>query len=230
MMPFCCECGTQVDIGDRFCSNCGSMQLQRAGERVIQKRGHYNHVHVNREGRSLFGTTAKLLMVVFLIFISLFVYSNYFFPKPDKVVENLFISLNRLDINTAVSCLDPTIEKAYIATGNITGGLLGINLVDVMGLMPIMPYLSDLSGHELEQINFQVEVKSVEINGQKVGGFFDNLLFMLNHFVNIYGDEAIVYVEVYEPGANMRDDIAFQLEHFNNYGWRIMNAYPASTD
>ncbi len=227
-MPFCFKCGGEVDGRDRFCTNCGSAQQHAAGETVNQRNVHYSYN--NRQGTNFFGPTFKLLLVVFAAFIFLFIYSTVFVTKPDKVVEDLFSAVDRLDFNSAISCLDPTIEQAYIAVGNITGGLFGVNLADVMELMPIMPHLSDVTGQEFQETNFQVTIKHVEINGQKVDGLFDNLLFMIDSFVDIYGDEAIVYADVHETETNIRGELIFYLRKFSNHGWRIMDVHELNTD
>lgn len=227
-MPFCCKCGEEVDGRDRFCTNCGSMQNHIAEGTVNQRSIHYSYN--NRQSTNIFGPTIKLLLVVFAAFIFLFIYSNFFVTKPDKVVEDLFSSVNRLDFNSAISCLDPTIEQAYIAAGSITGGLFGVNLVDVMELLPIMPHLSDITGQELQETNFQVTIKQVKINGQKVEGVFDNLLFMIDSFIDIYGDEAIVYADVHETETNIRGDLIFYLRKFSNHGWRIMEVHELNAD
>ncbi len=227
-MPFCFKCGEEVDDRDRFCTSCGNAQQHAARETMNQRNIHYSRN--NRQGMNNFGPTLKLLIVVFAVFIFLFIYSNFFVTKPDNVVEDLFSSVNRLDFNSVISCLDPTIEQAYIAAGNITGGLFGVNLVDVMELMPIMPHMSDITGQEFQETNFQVTIKHVEINGQKVDGLFVNLLFVIDSFIDIYGDEAIVYADVHETETNIRGNLIFHLKKFSDYGWRIMDVHELNAD
>lgn len=222
-MPFCCKCGEELNMEDRFCTNCGNMQQHKLEEKVTQKSNRCSYR--SKQDKNSFGPTFKIALVLFGAFMFLTIYSNYYVTKPDNVVEDLFCSLNRLDVNSAISCLDPTIEQAYIAAGNITGGLFGVNLADVMDIVPFMPYLTGLTGQEFQETNFQVTIKSLEIDGQKREGLFDSLLFMIDSFVDVFDDEALVYAEIHETETNIRGELIFYLRKFNNHGWRIVDVH-----
>lgn len=164
------------------------------------------------------------ILIAFIIVFAL--YCTFFVSTPADVVEDYINSINNLDFNTTFSCINPVHERAYKAVGNILTGLLGINLYDLVAIMPILPALVEYCGENFEYPYFHINIISVEIAGNRMDKFSDKIYMKIDGIGNILGDEAKVYAEVVEMNSGMSENIIFSLKQFRHYGWRIMDIEP----
>ena len=58
--------------------------------------------------------------------------------SPHGVVERFIDSYNSKDVNSCISCLDPAIEKAYLASSRITSALIHVEIADIFDLLPVV--------------------------------------------------------------------------------------------
>lgn len=129
-------------------------------------------------------------------------------PRPYDTIEKFVDSYNRKDINSVVSCLDPAIEKAYLATSNILATFIGVQIQDVADLFPALFQI--MQGHSDDKTDYTLGVKELS--------------------TTIDDELAVVEVELTENFTNRSGDVTsntvrtkFHLKMFDDE-WRIVDA------
>lgn len=78
---------------------------------------------------------------------------------PEKTIANLETAMNNMDINGMVDCFDSTLRNAYSAGSELMGGVLGFGYDTAADLLP---FLSELTGEDMDMPQFEIEVLSKE--------------------------------------------------------------------
>jgi hypothetical protein len=101
---------------------------------------------------------AIIAAVVVFIIGALTACLNLFVPAPDETVENFFASVEELDYEKMLGCMDKKTESTIRATLGITGDLLGsftgisLDLEDIMALGPSMAPIVDTPDMGIESV------------------------------------------------------------------------------
>lgn len=222
---FCPSCGEKIAQEGSFCHHCGN-RIQDAISTINRSKNiidaaassvspsvtpqiHQISSAVTNAALQQVGgiarTTVQSKMITTAVFIGvvaagIVLYNMFFVVSPDSVVKKFVNAINGRDYNAAVSYLDPRYEKAYNAISNITGGVFGVGLKDVVDLLLLMP--SSNSKDEIHYENFKIISEEVSDNGARIytsqrGGF--------------YGSDTDETEEL------------FILQNFDEAGWRIID-------
>ena len=84
--------------------------------------------------------------------------------SPRDTVDRFVDSYNRKDINSLMSCLDPTWEKAYCATSNILSGVIGVKIEDVVDLLPALSQIVKATG-DMTDVTLHARELSATVDG-----------------------------------------------------------------
>lgn len=163
------------------------------------------------------GAVVSVLLIV-AILASL--YLSFGVKSPVDVAQKLVEATNELDIKTVVSCLDPKFEKAYYATSNILGKLIGFSVTDIADLLPILRTFS--TSQSKSQSAYTLAIISVEITGQRLQEIEKRLGYRFKGIDNLLGEKATVKAILSESGSNQKLPTTFTFQNFGYSDWRVV--------
>lgn len=226
-MPYCPSCGQPISIGAQFCKSCGEPTRQRptadpqsgAGASSAAS-GSVTHATAatmatavgvgEAAARSASRTVSMALVAALVVSVVGVAYGAYVAYQRNQVVrtvETFITAVDQKDINTLVSCLDPTVERTYKAVGNITAGLVKVNPYDVAELLPALFAGLEAADVGAPEMHMKLlEVKSVEVSGDSAAVVF-----------------SVETTTVDESGERTvsTEDLQARLRRFD-VGWRIV--------
>lgn len=218
---FCTKCGAPVVSGAIFCNACGNkvvsqtlnhinsvnsslmnQMLPNAGPAAVATAAPVAVAAAKTVGTAVSAKILTAIIVTAVIGAGIFLYNMFFMVEPVDIVNKFVQAVNEKDVNTAISCLDPTTEKTYTAASSILSGFIGVEIADVMDLLP---GLLEMSGCP---VDLQMEI--TEVVSQDIEG--DNATVVVN----------IKALATDENGDQTSDggNSVFRLHKFND-GWRI---------
>jgi limonene-1,2-epoxide hydrolase len=86
-----------------------------------------------------------------------------FAVKPIDIIHKFVNAVNEQDYKTMASCIEPKYERFLNAASNVVGAVVGVNMYDMIDLMPVLQEYTDT---ETEQSNLVIS----KINSEKVTG------------------------------------------------------------
>ncbi|MDD3894534.1 MAG: hypothetical protein PHU36_05880 [Syntrophomonadaceae bacterium] len=218
---YCTKCGSPIISGAIFCNVCGNkIESEVFSQANLVNTSPAGQVLPNASaavmatatpiaaGAAKTVSTAVSAKIITAIIISamigagIFLYNMFFVVEPVDIVNKFVQAINEKDVNAAISCMDPTTEKTYTAASSILSGVIGVEITDVMDLLP---GLLEMSG---SPVDLQMEITDV-----------------VSQFIS--GNDATVVVNIKalatdENGIQTPEggQSSFRLHKFND-GWRI---------
>ncbi|MBQ8131859.1 MAG: zinc-ribbon domain-containing protein [Bacilli bacterium] len=212
---YCYKCGKKNKEKATFCEECGTKLFPKEKEEVVEKEV-IKEIEKNDEVVSkAVKTTAKAAgktmkfttkLVVFIgILAAVLIGLNYYFTvkvaSPDQVVRKAVTAMEKNDIKTFVSCTDPKFQNQFNlglgVVGGIINGATGIgldwnNLLDLQSAFGEYIEDDDFPKHECNASDYKI----VEIKGDKLPDFMNDLAKKFPAIGNALGTEAIIEFEV----------------------------------
>jgi hypothetical protein len=148
--------------------------------------------------------TLGVLAAVVLLIAGFFIYKSATAPKPQDIVNKFVDSINTMDINTAVSCMDPKYELIIKGVSGLMSKVAGVDSSELLNSIPVLAEMQGSYGG--------------------VGKFKLNIVRVISE--NINGDNATVRVEMkFEnaDGTSENEEGTIYLKNFSGKGWRITN-------
>lgn len=217
---FCYKCGKKNKESATFCEECGTKLFPKEkeaikeieeGDKVISKTA---KTAVKATGKAMKFTTKLVISLV--IVVAAVIGLNYYFTvkvaSPDQVVKKAVNSLEKNDIKTFVSCTDPKFQKQFDLGLGVVGGIINgatganldwNNLLDLQSAFGEYIDDKDFPKSECNASNYKI----VEIKGDKLPGFINDLAKKVPAIGNVLGTEAIIEFEVDNTDkCNMRKE------------------------
>ena len=223
---FCYKCGKKNKESATFCEECGTKLFPKEkedknekevikeieeGDKVISKTA---KTAVKATGKAMKFTT-KLVISLVIVVVAVIGLNYYFTVKvasPDQVVRKAVNSLEKNDIKTFVSCTDPKFQKQFDLGLGVVGGIINgatganldwNNLLDLQSAFGEYIDDKDFPKSECNASNYKI----VEIKGDKLPGFINDLAKKVPAIGNVLGTEAIIEFEVDNTDkCNMRKE------------------------
>ena len=223
---FCYKCGKKNKSSAAFCEECGTKLFPKEkedkvekevikeieeGDKVVSKAA---KTAVKATGKAMKFTTKLAIFLV--IVVGLAIGLNYYYTvkvaSPDQVVQKAVNALEKNDIKTFVSCTDPKFQNQFNlglgVVGGIINGATGVgldwnNLLDLQSAFGEYINDEDFPKSECNASNYKI----VEIKGDKLPDFINDLAKKVPAIGNALGTEAIIEFEVdNSEKCNMRKD------------------------
>lgn len=218
---FCGKCGASNNPGTRFCGQCGH-PLPAVPGQVNSSPGAVGNPISSIPGAPMMAQSvaagagqvartavnAKILGVVItaaIVTAGIILYNMFFVQKPMDIVEKFIAAINEKDMNTAISCLDPAVEKAYKAGSSILSNFIGgVEITDLVDLGPALMEMMHANG-DATDLQMEVEKVSEQTSGN------DSIIVV-----------KIKAIETNSEGAQNTEEgnSTFKLHKYND-GWRI---------
>jgi hypothetical protein len=111
-------------------------------------------------------TVFIVLLVVAILAGGYLAYRYFFGQQPRDTVAKFFDSVNEMDINAMVGCFDPTYEKAFKAVTGLLSDYIGIDLQDVIDIVPALYDFGLFSsgGYELQHADYRILSEEIQNN------------------------------------------------------------------
>ncbi len=115
-------------------------------------------------------TVVIVLLVIALLVGAFLAYQHFFGQQPRDTVAKFFNSLNNMDINGMVSCLDPMTEKAFKATAGLLSDLIGFDMQYVIDLLPSLANFGifNYGGNEMPHVDYKILSQEIRNNQAQV--------------------------------------------------------------
>jgi len=218
-VAFCTGCGNSVSDTDQFCRSCGAPQgASLPGRQSAPAQPGPTPAAVPSAAASVGQVAARaavpaaMYWAIAAVVVAAAVGGIAGYPAWQRheaaaVAERFINAVDQKDMNTALSCMDPMVEKQYKSVGNITQGLLGVSLSDVANLVPLLfSGMQEITG---DQTNYHMRV--VQVVSDEVSG--DSATVVLR----------VEMTNVDQNGATQTttQNLSAKLRHFD-VGWRIV--------
>ena len=111
-------------------------------------------------------TAANKLKCAALLTLSLLAFCGCAYgPTPADTLMKFESAYNEADFNTMLDCYDPTVSEGVKAGLDLVGGLVDINLTDIVTMMPLLADVAQSQGGVADMPQMSINVVDTAVSG-----------------------------------------------------------------